>query len=97
MAPLAPEWYAPATVKLREAANIVELFAVATGVGCGSSDAIKDGPCPAYLVTPDAGVAGFSSVGEWRSDSVCAMYCQKTYPVCELTTQTTVKCQQACF
>jgi hypothetical protein len=45
--------------------------------------------CPSYDVVPDAGVTGFSSPGEWRTDSVCAEYCKSDYPVCQLVNQTT--------
>jgi hypothetical protein len=60
---------------------------------CGSS---SESTCPFYLVTPEAGVTGFSSVGEWRTDAVCAQYCQNDYPVCQLSTPNTVKCQKGC-
>jgi hypothetical protein len=60
---------------------------------CGSS---SESTCPFYLVTPEAGVTGFSSVGEWRTDAVCAQYCQSDYPICQLSTQDTVRCQKGC-
>ena len=46
-------------------------LAVASCGGNGSS--VTD--CPSYVVVPDGGPNGFSSVGEWRTDSVCAQYC----------------------
>ena len=52
--------------------------------------------CPSYVVVPDGGPNGFSSVGQWRTDSVCAQYCQADYPVCQLATATSVKCQKGC-
>ena len=52
--------------------------------------------CPSYIVVPDSGATGFSSVGEWRTDAVCAQYCEVGYPVCQLVTATSVKCQRAC-
>ena len=52
--------------------------------------------CPSYVVVPDGGATGFSSVGEWRTDAVCARYCQADYPVCQLATMTAVKCQKGC-
>jgi hypothetical protein len=70
---------------------IVTLAATACGsTGSSATD------CPSYVVSPDAGVAGFSSIGEWRTDSVCARYCTSDYPVCQLVNQTTVKCQKGC-
>ena len=59
--------------------------------------------CPSYLSRPDgglevsdAGIGGFSSVGEWRIDSVCQRYCTDDYPVCQLVNRNTVKCQKGC-
>jgi len=67
----------------------------AAGVGCGGSNSgVND--CPSYVVVADAGVSGFSSVGEWRTDEVCAQYCQADYWVCQLATATSVKCQEGC-
>jgi len=60
----------------------------------GTSTSVTD--CPSYIVTPDGGAIGFSSVGEWRTDAVCAQYCQSDYPVCQLATATSVKCQKGC-
>lgn len=65
------------------------------GASCGGSgSSVTD--CPSYVVVPDGGTNGFSSVGEWRTDSVCAQYCQADYPVCQLATPTSVKCQKGC-
>lgn len=62
---------------------------------CGATDSsVTD--CPSYIVSPDGGANGFSSVGEWRTDAVCAQYCQSDYPVCQLATATSVKCQKGC-
>ena len=44
----------------------------------------------------DGGIGGFSSVGEWRIDSVCQNYCASDYPVCQLVNEGTVKCQKGC-
>ncbi|MFL5306081.1 MAG: hypothetical protein ACJ8F1_12760 [Polyangia bacterium] len=60
----------------------------------GSAKSVTD--CPSYVVTPDAGVTGFTSIGEWRTDTICAQYCQPDYPVCQLATATSVKCQKGC-
>jgi hypothetical protein len=67
-------------------------MAVASCGGGGSS--VTD--CPSYVVVPDGSANGFSSVGEWRTDSVCAQYCQADYPVCQLATPNSVKCQKGC-
>jgi hypothetical protein len=67
-------------------------LAVASCGGGGSSA----GDCPSYVVVLDGGANGFSSVGEWRTDAVCAQYCQADYPVCQLATMTSVKCQKGC-
>lgn len=67
-------------------------LAVASCGGSGSS--VTD--CPSYVVVADSGAIGFSSVGEWRTDSVCGQYCQADYPVCQLVTATSVKCQKGC-
>ena len=65
------------------------------GVSCdGSTSSVTD--CPSYIVVPDGGASGFSAVGEWRTDAVCAQYCQADYPVCQLATATSVKCQKGC-
>jgi hypothetical protein len=70
-------------------------FVGATVVGCGGSgSSVTD--CPSYVVVPDGGASGFSSVGEWRTDGVCAQYCQADYPVCQLATANSVKCQKGC-
>jgi predicted amidohydrolase len=60
----------------------------------GSGTSVTD--CPSYIVVPDGGATGFSSVGEWRTDAVCAQYCQADFPVCQLATATSVKCQKGC-
>lgn len=64
--------------------------------GCSSQSGVTDTDCPSYVVTPDGGVAGFSAVGEWRTDAVCDQYCEPDFPVCQLQTQTTVRCQKGC-
>jgi hypothetical protein len=64
-------------------------------VGCSSS-ATSPSDCPSYLVAPEQAPMGFSSVGAWRSDDVCTDYCRPDYPVCQLKTPTTVKCQKGC-
>jgi hypothetical protein len=71
------------------------LFAALAVASCGGGgSSVTD--CPSYVVVPDGGPNGFSSVGEWRADSVCAQYCQADYPVCQLATATSVKCQKGC-
>ena len=65
------------------------------GVGCASSVS-SPSDCPSYLVVPAEAPAGFEAVGEWRTDDVCAQYCKPDYPVCQLKTSTTVKCQHGC-
>jgi hypothetical protein len=59
----------------------------------GSSSSVND--CPSYVVVPDAGVSGFSSVGEWQAGAVCAQYCADSYSVCQLASPTSIKCQAA--
>ncbi len=76
---------------LRALSCSVVLFVANCG---GSATSVTD--CPSYIVTPDGGASGFSSVGEWRIDAVCAQYCQSEYPVCQLATATSVKCQKGC-
>jgi|GEM_PF-5755604 len=66
----------------------------ATFAGCGGSSGATD--CPSYVVVPDASVEGFSAVGEWRIDAVCAQYCSADYPVCQLLSAASVKCQKGC-
>lgn len=75
--------------------RFVGLFGAILAAGCGgmSSSATN---CPSYVVVPDAGVSGFSTVGEWRTDSVCAQYCDADYPVCQLASATSIKCQKGC-
>jgi len=60
------------------------------GDGSGVTD------CPSYVTVPDGAVTGFTSVGEWRTDSVCSQYCPADYPVCQLATSASVKCQKGC-
>ena len=60
----------------------------------GTVSSVTD--CPSYIVVPDGGATGFSSIGEWRTDTVCVQYCQADYPVCQLATATSVKCQKGC-
>jgi hypothetical protein len=81
---------------LEGASRLVAIWvcAVALFTGCGGTNNVT--PCPSYLVVPDAGVSGFSSVGEWRADSVCAQYCDNTHPTCQLVSPTSVKCQAGC-
>jgi hypothetical protein len=67
---------------------LVQLDAGALEVDAGDLDA---GPN-----TSDDGIGGFSSVGEWRIDSVCQKYCASDYPVCQLVNRSTVKCQKGC-
>jgi hypothetical protein len=75
--------------------GIVALCGATLAVGCGGTgSSVTD--CPSYVVTPDAGVTGFSAIGEWRGDAVCAQYCATDFPVCQLASATTVKCQKGC-
>ena len=75
--------------------RIVALYGAATAAACGGSgNSVTN--CPSYIVVPDAGVSGFSDVGEWRTDAVCAQYCGTDYPVCQLASATSVKCQKGC-
>ena len=67
---------------------------------CGGS---SPDSCPSYvfhpdggLVETDAGIGGFTSVGEWGAESVCKHYCPSDYPVCQLVNRNTVKCQKGC-
>jgi hypothetical protein len=69
---------------------------LALPLACGSDVHTDDGDCPRFDVTPDAAVTGFTAVGEWRTDSVCATYCPTDFPVCQLGSQSTVRCQRAC-
>ena len=71
------------------------LCAVSSLASCGGmSSSVTD--CPSYLVVVDDGVSGFSSVGEWRIDAVCSQYCAADYPVCQLASPMSVKCQKGC-
>ena len=70
------------------------LFLSLCPLSCGGSSEAP--PCPSYVVTPDGAVTGFEAVGEWRTDSVCAQYCESDYPVCQLQTEGAVKCQKGC-
>ncbi|MBK7583314.1 MAG: hypothetical protein IPI67_24370 [Myxococcales bacterium] len=80
--------------------SLTSFFATIVGVfassGCSSQSGVTDTDCPSYLVSPDGGVAGFSAVGEWRTDAVCNQYCEPDFPVCQLDTPTTVRCQKGC-
>ena len=70
--------------------------AIAAAVArCGGSGSSAT-DCPSYVVVQDSRASDFSSVGEWRTDTVCAKYCQADYPVCQLATPTSVKCQKGC-
>ena len=69
---------------------------IAACSACSSPSEVTDTDCPNHVVTPDGGIAGFSAVGEWRTDAVCAQYCQPDFPACQLQTSTTVKCQKGC-
>jgi len=71
------------------------LFLTIQSSAC-ESEGTSQSDCPSYVVTPDAGISGFSSVGEWRTDSVCTQFCGSDYPVCQLATPTSVKCQKGC-
>jgi hypothetical protein len=44
----------------------------------------------------DGGVVGFTFVGEYGSGPICPRYCPSDYPVCQLVSETTVKCQKGC-
>lgn len=82
--------------RARRTSVVAFWYAIAAAVAsCGGSrSSVID--CPSYVVVPDAGASGFSSVGEWRTGAVCAQYCQADFPVCQLMTPTSVKCQQGC-
>ena len=67
-----------------------------SAIGCGSEVHSDDGDCPNHLVTPDAAITGFSAVGEWRTDAVCQQYCTANFPVCQLASATSVRCQKGC-
>jgi hypothetical protein len=75
----------------------VEVFWLLSLPTACSSETGTDLACPSYDVVPDAGVSGFSSIGESKSGSVCAQYCRSGYFFCQLVSQTTVKCQPACL
>lgn len=75
--------------------RFVALCGAALTIGCGGTDSSVT-ECPSYVVVPDGGVTGFSSMGEWRTDAVCAQYCDKDHPVCQLVSATSVKCQKGC-
>lgn len=78
-------------------ASVVLLPAGLLPLACGGGqDATRPEECPSYKVTIDGGASGFSSVGEWRTDAVCQVYCADGYPVCQLVDPTTVKCQRGC-
>ena len=44
----------------------------------------------------DGGASGFTFVGEWRIDHVCARYCASDCGVCQLVNETAVKCRRSC-
>jgi len=71
------------------------LYGAILAAGCGGTSSSVTN-CPSYVVVPDAGVSGFSAVGEARTDAVCAQYCDTAYPVCQLVSATSVKCQKGC-
>ena len=80
----------------RRASVVCFWCAIAAAVAsCGGSGSSAT-DCPSYVVVPDSPASGFSSVGEWRTDAVCTQYCQADYPVCQLVTPTSVKCQKGC-
>jgi len=80
---------------LERLVRIAALCGTAFSAGCsGGATSVTD--CPSYVVLPDVGVEGFSAVGEWRTDAVCARYCATDYPVCQFASMTSVKCQQGC-
>lgn len=64
-------------------------------MSCGQTGA-TDTDCDSYTVTPDGGITGFTHVGETRTGSVCAEYCEKSHKVCQLLSGHTVKCQIPC-
>lgn len=70
-------------------------FLLVLSTACGSVTE-TDTDCPRFNVTPEGPVMGFTAVGEWRSDSVCAAYCPNDYPVCQLATERVVRCQKGC-
>jgi hypothetical protein len=75
--------------------RLVALYGIAVAAGCGGTgNSVTN--CPSYIVVPDAGVSGFSAVGEWRTDAVCTQYCGTDYPVCQFASATSVKCQKGC-
>ena len=79
----------------RRAVKVVALFGAILAAGCsGTSVSVTN--CPSCVVLPDAGVSGFSAVGEWRTDDVCAAYCDPNYPICQWLSTTSVKCQRGC-
>ena len=80
---------------LRRVLRFAALCGATLAIGCGGTGSSVTN-CPSYLVVPDAGVSGFSTVGEWRTDAVCAQYCETDYPVCQLVSATSVKCQKGC-
>jgi len=81
--------------RLGEPAWLALALALVAFVGCGGNGSGAT-DCPSYVVQPDGGVSGFASVGEWRTDELCASYCQDDYFVCQQLTATSVKCQKGC-
>jgi len=82
---------------LKGGSRLVAIWVCAASLftGCGTqTSSVTD--CPSYVAVPDAGISGFSSVGEWRTDAVCAQYCDSQHPVCQLVSPTSVKCQAGC-
>lgn len=65
--------------------------------GLAATACVSGGDCPSHLVSLDAGATGFSSVGEWRTDSVCTRYCTSEYTVCQFVKQNTIVCQKSCL
>jgi hypothetical protein len=80
---------------LEKVFRIVGFCGATFAAGCESTGS-RATDCPSYVVVPDAGVSGFSAVGEWRTDAVCGQYCATDYPVCQLASPTSVKCQKGC-
>jgi len=87
-------WRPPSHGLPLQTVTVIALATFALGAGCIESSATD---CPSYVVHPDGGVSGFTSLGEWRSDQLCASYCRRDYLVCQQLTATSVKCQEACL
>jgi hypothetical protein len=56
----------------------------------------SDGGAAALDGGLDGGASGFTFVGEWRIDHVCARYCASDCGVCQLVNETAVKCRRSC-